>query len=89
MHEVLFRLSLWRIALRLVFLITSIAIGAVAGKAQRSTAFVSAENKSTSTGANLWAPFGLHTDDLAAMVKRRRRERAANLRKSEVQDGRG
>ena len=32
---------------------------------------MSAENKSTATAANVWAPFGLHTDDLNAMVKRR------------------
>jgi membrane-bound lytic murein transglycosylase MltF len=36
-----------------------------------SDGFLSTESKSTSPGANLWAPFGLHTDDLDAMVKRR------------------
>jgi membrane-bound lytic murein transglycosylase MltF len=49
--------------------ITAIDIS-VAGET-RPAAFASAENKSNSTGANLWAPFGLHTDDLDAMVKRR------------------
>ena len=32
---------------------------------------MSAGNKSASTAANVWAPFGFHTDDLDAMVKRR------------------
>ena len=36
-----------------------------------ATASDFAEHKSTSTGGSLWAPFGLHTDDLDAMVKRR------------------
>src|SRR5215831_1713516 len=71
MNEVLRRLGVWRTTLLLVFLLTSIAIHAVAEEAPPATAFVSAENKSTSPGANLWAPFGLHTDELDAMVKRR------------------
>lgn len=58
-------------AVCLVCLIAPIARGAVAEKAQPATAVVSAENKPTATAANLWAPFGLHTDDLNAMVKRR------------------
>ena len=65
------RLGPCRTALQIVSLITSIAIGAVAGEVQPATAFVSAENKSASPNANVWAPFGLHTDDLDAMVKRR------------------
>jgi len=68
---VLRRANLWMNALRLVSLMTLLAIGAVAAEAQRATPLVSAENKSASTAANLWAPFGLHTDDLDAMVKRR------------------
>jgi len=46
-------------------------MGAVAVEAQTPTAVTSAEDKSASAGTNLWAPFGLHTDDLDAMVKRR------------------
>jgi membrane-bound lytic murein transglycosylase MltF len=71
MHEVLYRFGLWRSALLLVSGITPMAIGAVAGQAQPATALVSAEAKPTSTAGNLWAPFGLHTDDLDVMVKRR------------------
>ena len=52
-------------------LITSIVIGAVAAETSLTTAFVSAGNESSAASANLWAPFGLHTDDLNAMVKRR------------------
>jgi len=62
--------GLWRTAPLLVSLIAAITIS-VAAEAQPATAFASVENKSTSTGGNLWAPFGLHTDDLNAMVKRR------------------
>jgi len=54
-----------------VSLITSIVIGAVAAETSLTTAFVSAGNESSAASANLWAPFGLHTDDLNAMVKRR------------------
>ena len=62
---------LWRAALCLVSLVTLIVMGAVAVEAQTPTAVTSAEDKSASAGTNLWAPFGLHTDDLDAMVKRR------------------
>jgi hypothetical protein len=50
--------------------IVSVATRSVAAGTSPATVGF-AENKSTSTGGNLWAPFGLHTDDLDAMVKRR------------------
>jgi len=56
-------------ALRLLCLITFFATGSVTGEAQPAAGSVSGETKSADT--NLGAPFGLHTDDLDAMVKRR------------------
>ena len=68
---VLRRLGVWRTALRIVSLIVLIAIGTVAGETPPATVSSSADNISVSADMNLWAPFGIHTDDLDAMVKRR------------------
>ncbi|HEX8799406.1 MAG TPA: lytic transglycosylase F, partial [Terriglobales bacterium] len=60
-----------RTALGVVSLVMSMATVVVASEAPAATASLSDENKSASTSLNLWAPYGLHTDDLDAMVKRR------------------
>jgi len=60
-----------RATVGLVSVIVSKATRAVAAETLPTTAFDSAENKSSSPAKNLWAPFGLYTDDLDAMVKRR------------------
>jgi hypothetical protein len=62
--------KLWA-TIRLVLVIGSITTTAVAAGTLPATAFVSRENPSTTTAGNLWAPYGIHTDDLGAMVKRR------------------
>ena len=57
-------------SLCLVSMMVSGAFCAVAAEMLPATAHLSDEDTSWSTGVNLPAPFGLHTDDLDAMVKR-------------------
>jgi membrane-bound lytic murein transglycosylase MltF len=58
-------------AVYLVLVVASTSIAAAAAEPPAAAASVTAGTQSTSGAANLWAPFGLHTDDLDAMVKRR------------------
>ena len=66
----------WRLvgrkaAVCLVTVIVLVVTTAVARETSPATAFVSAGTETTLRSTNLWAPFGLHNDDLDAMVKRR------------------
>jgi len=57
-------------AICLVFLITTFSMSALAQRPSQVSA-AATESKSNAIDQTLWAPFGLHTDDLNAMVKRR------------------
>ena len=54
----------------LVLVLVSLSASALAQETSPAPS-VSAENHPSPIDKNLWAPFGLHTDDLDAMVKRR------------------